>query len=301
TANPFSCTEAMRQWARELTQGVDTDLDKAKAIFEELAARLFDPGGRPKNRTAREVFDAWKDPKVCLMCADHAVLFVALARAVDVNAFLVAVTRMPEGAVRGHACAAVFAGDRTLLVDSAHRWFGAPHQEYTILEDLQATAALCFVNRDIDDPAELAAYRTGSKLWPDWVTGRLILVAGLLRAHQAPEARRVFAAIPPPQSEDYEAAVYWCLAGEPELVEKNWDRAEECLCKSLAICPDDSYTYFNLGRTHVQQHRLAEARTAFRACLRHEPSGQIAAMARTAIAHINEEIGIDEAPRATAR
>ncbi|MBM4030041.1 MAG: tetratricopeptide repeat protein, partial [Planctomycetes bacterium] len=74
TANPFSCTEAMRQWARELTQGVDTDLNKAKAIFEELAARLFDPGGRPKNRTAREVFDAWKDPKVCLMCADHAVL-----------------------------------------------------------------------------------------------------------------------------------------------------------------------------------------------------------------------------------
>jgi tetratricopeptide (TPR) repeat protein len=296
-ANPFLCTEAMRQWARELIRDADTGLDKAKAIFETLATR-FDPGRSSKSRTAREVFDAWQDPKARLACMDHAVLFVALARAVDVNAFLANVTRMPDGTIAGHACAAVFAPDRTLLVDPALRWFGAPHQQYAILDDLQAAAALCFINRGMDDPAELAAYRAGSKLWPEWTTGQQALVAGLIRAGQVAEARERFAQIPPPQSEDYEAAMYWSLAGEPALVGEDWARARECLLKSIAIWPGQSYAYFGLGRVCMCQHRLADARTAFRTCLRNQPQEWVAGMARAAIARINEEIGIDTAPEA---
>jgi len=294
-ANPFACTDAMKQWVEELTRGADKDLDKAKAIFDHLAARL-DRVGPVKSRTAREVFDAWKDPKVRLVCMDHAVLFVALARAVDVNAFLVSVTRLPDGTARGHACAAVFAGDRALLVDSGFRWFGVPHKQYAILDDLQAAAALCFVNRGVDDPTELAAYRAGSKLWPGWIAGRLTLVAGLIRAGQLQEARRLFAEIPQPQSEDYEAATYWSLAGEPAIVEQDWDRAKECLLKSIAISPGQSYAYFGLGRLYVRRHQLADARTAFRACLRNEPDEWVAGVARGAIARINEEIGVEAAP-----
>ena len=298
-ANPFACTDAMKQWAEELTRGADKDLDKAMAIFDHLAARL-DREGPSKSRTAREVFDAWKDPKVRLVCMDHAVLFVALARAVGVNAFLVSVTRLPDGTARGHACAAVFAGDRALLVDSGFRWFGVPHKQYAILDDLQATAALCFVNRGMNDPAELAAYRAGSKLWPDWIAGRLTLVAGLIRAGQLQEARRLFAEIPQPQSEDYEAAIYWSLAGEPAIVEQDGDRAKECLLKSISIWPSQSYAYFGLGRLYGRRHQLADARTAFRACLRNEPDAWVADFARTAIARINEEIGVEAAPE-TAR
>ena len=296
--NPFSCTDAMREWAKDLTRGANDDLDKAKAIFEALSARLS-PGGPTRSRTAREVFAAWKDPNVHLVCMDHAVLFVALARAVNVNAFLVSVSRLPDGTARGHACAAVFVGDRALLVDSAFRWFGVPHKQYMILDDLQATAALCFVNQGLDNPTELAAYRAGSKLWPDWIPGRLALVAGLIRARQLPEARRLFAEIPQPQSQDYEAAVYWSLAGEPAL-EQNWDRAKECLLKSIAIWPGQSYAYFGLGRLYVRQHQLADARTAFRTCLRNEPQEWVAGMARGAIAQINEEIGVEAVPE-TAR
>jgi tetratricopeptide (TPR) repeat protein len=296
--NPFLCTDAMREWAKDLTRGTDNDLDKAKAIFKALSARL-DPGGQARSRTAREVFAAWKDPKIHLVCMDHAVLFVALARVVDVNAFLVSVSRLPDGTPRGHACAVVFAGGRALLVDPAFRWFGVPHQQYAILDDLQATAALCFVNQGLDNPAELAAYRAGSKLWPDWGPGRLTLVAGLIRARQLPEARRLFAEIPQPQSEDYEAAIYWSLAGEP-AIEQDWHRAQECLLKSIAIWPDQSYAYFGLGRLYTHQQRLADARTAFRTCLRHEPEEWVAGIARAAIARINEEIGVEAAPE-TAR
>jgi tetratricopeptide (TPR) repeat protein len=292
--NPFSCTDAMREWAKDLTRGANDDLDKANAIFEELSARLI-PGGPTRSRTAQEVFAAWKDPKVHLACMDHAVLFVALARAAGVDAFLVSVSRLPDGTARGHACAAVFAADRALLVDSAFRWFGVPHKQYMILDDLQATAALCFVNQGLDNPTELAAYRAGSKLWPDWLAGRLTLIASLIRARQLPEARRLFAEIPPPQSQDYEAAVYWSLAGEPAL-EQDWDRAKECLLKSIAIWPGQSYAYFGLGRVYVRRHRLADARTAFRTCLRNEPQEWVAGMARGAIVRINEEIGVEAAP-----
>jgi tetratricopeptide (TPR) repeat protein len=293
--NPFSCADAMTQWAKELTHGAKTDLDKAKAIFEALATR-FDPGGSSKSRTAREVFDAWQNPRVRLVCVDHALQFVALARAAGVNAFLANVTRMPDGTIAGHACAAVFAGDRALLIDPTLRWFGAPHQQYAILDDLQAAATLCFINRGMDDPKELAAYQAGSKLWPDWPTGQQALVAGLIRAGRVPEARERLAQIPEPPSEDYEAAMYWSLAAEPSLVGEDWARARECLLKSIAIWPGQSYAYFGLGRVYLQQHQLADARTAFRTCLRNGPNEWTATRARAAITQINEEIGVEVVP-----
>jgi tetratricopeptide (TPR) repeat protein len=297
-ANPFACTDSMRQWAKDLTRGMDKDLAKAKAIFDELAAR-FDTEGPLKSRTAREVFDAWKDPKVPLVCLDRAVLFVALARVVDVNACFVYVGKLPGGTVMSHACAAVFTGDRTLLVDPAFRWFGAPHRQYTILDDVETTAFLCFCNRE-GDPQEVAAYRAGLRLRPDSVLGRMSLVAGLIRASQLQEARRLFAEIPQPPSEDYEAAMYWSLAGEPAIAEQNWDRAKECLLKSISIWPGQSYAYFSLGRVYMQQHQLADARTAFRACLRNGPSERTAGIARAAIAQINEQIGVDSGSGSTA-
>ena len=292
--NPFSCSDSMRQWAKELTHGADEDLDKTRAIYEALAARL-DPPGPARSRTAREVFEAWKNPEIRLVCMDRAVLFVALARTVNVNAFFVHVTKPPDGTVMNHACAAVFLGDRALLVDPTQHWLGAPHQQYAILDDLKATAFLCFNNR-VGDAAELAAYRAGLKLWPDSLQGRVFLIGALQGADQAPEARREFAEIPQPQSEGYEAAIYWGLGGSMAAEEQNWERAEECLLKSISICPGDSCTQYNLGRIYARQQRLVEARTAFRACLRNEPSERMAGIARTVIAQINEQIGVDSAP-----
>jgi tetratricopeptide (TPR) repeat protein len=293
-ANPFSCTDAMRQWAKELTHGANTDLDKARALFGELSARP-DTRGRLKSRTAREVFETWKNPDIRLVCLDRAVLFVALARAVDVNAFFVHVTRLPDGTVMNHACAAVFLEDRVLLVDPSQRWLGAPHQQYAILDDLKAAAFLCFNNREAD-PARLAAYRAGLKLWPDSLQGRVSLVDALHKAGQASEARQVFAEIPQPQSADWEAALYWTLAGETEAAERHWKPAEEHLLESISIWPGQSAAHFHLGRAYVFQHRLAEARTAFRTCLRNEPPEFVAGVARRAIALINEEIGVEAAP-----
>ncbi len=149
------------------------------------------------------------------------------------------------------------------------------------------------------DPAELAAYRAGSKLWPDWTIGRLALVSGLRRAGQAQEARQVFAEIPQPPSQDYEAAIYCYLMGNSATNDRDWRQAEECLLKSISIWPVQNYAYFDLGGLYVRQHRLADARTALRSCLRNEPHESIARIARAVIARINEEIGVEATPETT--
>ena len=293
--NPFSCTDAMTQWSKELTRKVDKDLDKTRAIFEELSARLT-LGGQVRSRTSREVFEAWKDPKARLVCMDRAILFVALARAVNLDAFFVHVTRLADGKVKNHACAAVFLENRAVLVDPTQHWLGVPHQGYAVLDDLQTAAFLCFNNREEDDAGKLAVYRAGLKLWPDSPQGRVYLAGALHRTGQTPEAILRFAGIARPESQDWHAANYWALAGELEAAEEHWERVQEYLLKSISLCPDQSEAYFNLGIVCVRQHRLAEARTAFRACLRNEPSESTARTARGAIALINEEIGVEAVP-----
>jgi len=292
--NPFSCTDAMTAWARELTQGATTDIEKAKAIFEGLAARPKGAGPL-KSRTARQVFEAWNQAEVRLVCMDHAVLFVALARAVDVQAFFTNVTRLPDGKVINHACAAVFLGERAVLTDSSLRWFGAPHQQYEVLDDVQTTAFLCFNNWE-SDPRELAACRAGLKLWPQSVHGQLALAGTLLGARQWEEARRVLRDIGAPPAKEYETATYWSLHGLAALQEQNWQEGERLLLQATAVDPGNKTALFNLGQLYYEQRRPAEARTAFRAYLRNEPSVLTAAVARHRLAQINEEIGFDAPP-----
>ena len=288
--HPFKCTDAMTQWAQELTAGAATDIEKAKALFDALAARLHVPG-QPKSRTAREVFQAWNDAETRLVCMDLAVLFTALARAVDVNAFFVDVTKLPDGKVVNHACAAVLAGNRTMLVDPSLRWFGVPHQHYSILNDLETTAFLCFNNTG-GDPKELAMCRAGLKLWPDSVQAHLTLVGVLCRAGRVEEARRVFGDMIEPQTSDYDAAVYRRLQGLFAEDDGDWKRAEAHLIESISIYPSQPDARFALGRVYLRQGRPADARTALRACLRHSPDPKAAAIVRHLVAQINEKIGI---------
>lgn len=290
-ANPFSCTEPMRQWAQELTRDAATDLDKARGLFDGLARRLH-TRGQARSRTAREVFEAWNDAGIRLVCMDHAVLFVALARAVDVNAFFVQVTQDPDGTIMNHACGAVFADDRVLLVDSSLRWFGAPHKEYAILSDLQTAAFLCFNNRD-DDERLLSVCRAGLKLWPDSVQGRLCLAGALHHAGQSQEARRLCAEVGSPGSTDLDASGYWTLQGLFAEADEELERAEQHLRKAATLCATQASIHFHLGRVCLRRGRLADARTAFRACLRNDPDPANADVTRHLIAKINEKVAFE--------
>jgi tetratricopeptide (TPR) repeat protein len=292
-ANPFACSDAMRLWAKELTRGAGPDMDKARSLWEALAARV-DPRGPMKSRTAREVFEVWKNPEIRLVCMDYAVLFVALARVVGLDAFFANVTKGTDGTVFNHACGAVFLTEGVLLVDPALHWFGAPHQQYSILDDLQTSAFLRFNNKQ-GDPRELAACRAGLKLWPESVQGQLSLAGALWHTRRWEEARRVLAALDEPRLKDYEAARYWSCRGRVALEGQNWKEAEAYLLKAVSLYPGNYDAYYYLGSLSWEQRRWVEARTAFRACLRNDPDPVTAGIAQHYIAQINEEIGVDAA------
>ena len=242
-AYPFSANETMKEWAEELTHGARSGLDKARAIYEKLSERRTSGEHRPVLQTAQAVFEAWANSEIALACTDHTILFVALARAVDVDAYFVSVEKDADGKIVQHACAAVFADGRVLLVDTFWRWFGVPARQYTILDDIQATAMLC-LNRP-GHPEDLPYLRAGLKLWPDCLQGQLGLAVALARAHQWPEAHRILAAIREPQMENYDAACYWRLRGEAALGKNDLEQAEKHLRKALSICKEES------GRTSL--------------------------------------------------
>ncbi len=285
--NPFSCTEAMKQWARELTQDATSSVEKARGIWDGLMERT-PVRGQARSRTAREVFVAWDDPAVRLVCMDHAVLFVALARAVDVNAFFVQVTRDPDGITMNHACAAIFDEDRALLADSSFRWFGVPHREYAILDDLQTAAFLCFNNR-FGDAHPLVVCRAGLKLWPESIQGKLELAILLVRRDQPAEARRLLAELDQPASDGLEASMYW--VGQSLLAEADGDldQAEDLQRKAIAQCATQAAYHARLGNICLKRGRLAEARSAFRDCLRYNPDAMTAGFARQSIVQITEK------------
>ena len=167
--NPLASTPAMDRWAQELARGATNDLGKARKIFDALARHL--DTGEAGTRTAQEVFAVWNDPAQSFCCQEYAKLYVALARAVGVKAFYVHLEKDYSGEVVYHDCAAVFAEDKALLVDPAYQWFGAPHKEYLVLDDLQAVAHHYY---QPSGKANLVARcRLAAKLHPDTAWGQV--------------------------------------------------------------------------------------------------------------------------------
>jgi len=137
--NPMASTEAIDLWARSLTKEAPNDLEKARALFDGLTRRI-DPRSEQSARTAQAVFAAWDDPKESFNCQEYTKLFLALGRAVGLKAFYVHLDVDHAGRAVNHDCAIVFLEDKALMIDPAYRWFGVPHREYVVLDDVQAIA-----------------------------------------------------------------------------------------------------------------------------------------------------------------
>src|SRR5262249_33820158 len=119
-------------------------------------------------------------------CQEFAFLYVSLARAVGLRAYVVWVDVDPQGMRLCHTCASVFIGRKLLLVDVAYLSFGATHREFKVLGDLQAAALYACGS---EDPH---LHRIACRLAPDLpvVWGSLFF----LLANQGgwDEAREVF-------------------------------------------------------------------------------------------------------------
>jgi Flp pilus assembly protein TadD len=281
--NPLASTPAMDRWAQELTRGATNDLDRARKIFDALARHL--DTGEVGTRTAEEVFAVWNDPAQSFCCQEYAKLYIALARAVGIRAYYVHLERDYSGDIVFHVCAAVFIGEKALLVDPAYQWFGAPHKEYTVLDDVQAVAHHFY--QPSTNGNAVARCRLAAKLYPDTAWGQLHLTGALINAGEFIEAGKTLKL-----AQQLEPGRWDCATCQGVLAIKtgDLDGAAASLRKALELNPEYGPSHFMLGVVHSKQHDLEAARDEFRLALMHGtmlPSDERERATR-AIAEINE-------------
>jgi tetratricopeptide (TPR) repeat protein/TolB-like protein len=279
---PLTTTAEMKSRALELTQGATNELQKARFLFDALAGHL--EVGEHEMLTAPQAFAAWKARQGSFGCQEYALLYTMMARAAGLRAYFVTVPEAYDGAVVSHACAAVFAGDKALLVDPGYRWFGVPHKKFEVRNDLEATADyLSQVGGDIK------FRRIAIKLDPDSAFAHFKLAMKYIGRDQLEEAR---AELPEVVRLDSAGAMAGCLKAFLALRDKRPDEAVELAKNALekGWPGHDGSVHMILGDAYMQQGKFIEARTAFRAALRRSPDSS---PARRAIARINETIGTD--------
>jgi tetratricopeptide (TPR) repeat protein len=274
----------MDRWAQELTRGATNDLAKARKIFDALARHL--DTGEAGIRTAREVFAAWNDPAQSFCCQEYAKLYVALARAVGVNAFYVHLEKDYSGEVVYHDCAAVFIEGKALMVDPAYQWFGAPHKEYLVLDDLQTVAHQYY--QSAGKGSQVTRCRLAAKLHPDTAWGQVRLASALIKANEL-----VQAALTLKVADRLEPGRWDTLTcrGVIEAKTNDLNGAAADLRKSLEINPRHGPSHFVLAWVLGKQGKLAEARDEYRLALLYDSllSTEDKATVLRAIAEINEK------------
>ncbi len=274
--NPLACTKEMTRFARTLVKGSVGEEQKARRLFDSVAARL-DPSIGDSTRTARETFAAWDDRSTSFTCQEYAFLYIALARAVGLNSFYVTIEQDCYGRTVPHACAGVFIKNQLLLVDPLYSWFGAPHKSFTVQNDIQTVALYM---SQLDDP-RLA--RVAMRLAPERPITRAELAICLAHAGSIPEARSLLASAPA-------AEPNWMAAYAHGLVDfyaGDLDTARAQFHSAAALAPDFSQTHFYLGIIAWRQKKLDEARDELRIILSEQQVGPLAEEARKALHKID--------------
>jgi len=260
--NPMAATPAMTNWAVELTAGAPDDMQKARKIFEALTRHLSREAGG--TRTAREVFAAWKDPRESFSCQEYAKLFVPLARAVGVPAFYVHLEKDYKGRVVYHDCAVVFADGKALLMDPAYQWFGAPHQEFLILDDLQVVAHHYSQAADVSPRDQIARCRIANKLHPNFAWGQVALTSAYLEAYKLDEARSALRRIFELETNRWDA---WRMQGVLGLAEARPNEAVVAFRKAAELNPGNGEIRLHLAHTLLKLGKSAEAQEEFKSAI----------------------------------
>jgi cytochrome c-type biogenesis protein CcmH/NrfG len=284
--NPLEVTPAMRAWAEEMVRNAADDRARAQALFRAVCQRASGQQGW-QGRAASDVFASTHGRPEALSCNEQGKLWTALARAVGLRAFLVHVESDPDDRVRYHDCAIVFLPGEAFLVDPAYGWFGVPHRQFVVLDDLQAIAhqLLGAVNTGAADECE--RLRAGVKLHPDLPWAQLNLARGLMLGEHYAEAEEAVRRAEHLQPGRWDIAI---VRGFLEAHRERWDAADRHLREGLRRNPDDSFGQLCLGEVLFERGELAEAREAYRASLRGLLPPTAQRMARLRLAELNERM-----------
>lgn len=132
--NPFIADREMLEVSRELTSGLETQRDKAYAIYEWAVETIhYD---HEKARGYRDSLQVKKQSRG--VCGESGFLYVVMARLSSLESAFVKVSRDHLNRKVNHACASVMTEERQILADVAYRRFDVKHREYRILSDSEA-------------------------------------------------------------------------------------------------------------------------------------------------------------------
>jgi len=221
-SNPFASTPEMRAWAEKTTQGLTNDFDKAQALFQAVTrqCRFGDTTGI---RGAREVFAKMADKTAIFNCVEGAHLCVALGRDIGLRTFQATVVRDYTDEVVQHACAALFIKTNVLLIDPSYNWFGVPHKEVTVLDDVQAIGMDFFQRGDLDVKSALPRCEIAEKLFPNCEHGINNHFTALIQSGQWEAARNLIPAALKASRQG------WVLAVESGLLAQHDGQPEQAL------------------------------------------------------------------------
>ena len=251
--NPVEITPEIAALAKELTAGVTNQILRALLIFGEVAERGHG-GGSGGARTAPQALADAKDPQTRFSCQEYARLFVALARAAGLEAYLVHVDTLVDGSVAWHDCAALFLANSSFLVDPTLRLFGFQHRDFRVLDDLQAIAHQAMQG----NPSQaLPRTRMGLKLDPDAAWTRLRFVEGLTEAGLTAEAETELARLPANCTSrwDFHIASAHILSSRAR-----WQPALAALQQALSLSPSNPVVHMELAQVYNQLADYGSAR-----------------------------------------
>jgi tetratricopeptide (TPR) repeat protein len=204
--------------------------------------------------SAEEVFAKWNQPGILMQCQQVTFLFVALARALGITSYAVNVQEAWDGDKSSHACAAVFIGSETLLVDPTCPWFGVAHRRFMVLDDLQAMAVHLCMQTDLE------RNRIAAKLAPELALVQARLCANLINLGHWTEAMQL---LPTVLRLDTTGAFSLGLQAGFALHDGHVAQAESLLHQSLRIDPWNSGLHFQLGNAYAAEGKLKEARESY--------------------------------------
>ncbi len=257
--NPVAVTPELVAEAQRLTVGLPNDATRILALFSEVARR-----GRGRNEgprhTASEALKASRNPQNRFVCQEYAKLFVGLTRAIGIESWLVHIDRDAFGFPAYHDCAAILLEGEVVLVDPTWRFMFIPHQESSVLDDVQAISH--HLMQSLPDKPDPRRLRAGLKLNPDDHWTRVQFV------RQMAEAGEVIAAEEEMKRLEREPKKWDTHFVSAKLHETHlrWSQAVEELKRALALSPSNAVVhteiakaYEQLGKPHDMEKHLTRA------------------------------------------
>jgi tetratricopeptide (TPR) repeat protein len=242
--NPTAITPEITAEAHRLTIGFTNDTLRSIALLAEVARRGRGEGDGG-SRTADQALAQANDPRTRFSCQEFAKLFVALARSLGMESWLVHIDRDANGKPGYHDCAVVYLDGNGILVDPTWRVFGIRHQEFNVLDDLQAISHQAMQPQGRDNPIRL---RLGLKLNPTNRWTQLQFVRGMVRVHDFAAAAAELATV---QKSGVETWDVHEVAGELEIEREQWRPALAELERANTLSPSNTLVHFQLAQAYV--------------------------------------------------